>query len=257
MRSPANPQPPPRSSPLVITIDGPGGSGKSTVAKCLARQLRFAYLDTGATYRMLAYAATQQHLHPVADADRIARLARRLPMTLLVDEKGLFRVRLAGVDVSREIRTEEVTEAAALIAQHPAVRQALVRRQRQLANTHGVVVEGRDTGSVVFPRASFKFFLTASASTRARRRQRELAQMYGSQSPLAQVHEQLRFRDGLDRRRRVGPLVKPAGAITIDTTHRVVGQVVRAMLGHIRKHAASAKPHAAGHKRTLAKTARQ
>lgn len=221
---------------MIITIDGPGGSGKSTVARRLAQRLRVAYLDTGATYRVLAYAATQHNFHPVADADRIAQLARRLPITLRVDEDGLFRIRLGGVDVSREIRTEGVTETAALVAQHPAVRQALVKRQRELANTHGVVVEGRDTGSVVFPRATFKFFLTASAATRARRRQRELAQQYGSQTPLAQVQEQLRFRDALDRRRRVGPLVKPRGAITIDTTHRLVGDVVRAMLDHIAKH---------------------
>ena len=204
------------------------------MAKQLAHQLQVAYLDTGATYRMLAYAAMQRHLHPVADADRIAQLVRRLPMALSVDDEGVVHVRLDGIDVSREIRTEEVTETAALVTQHPSVRQALVRRQRELASAHGVVVEGRDTGSVVFPRAPFKFFLTASTEIRARRRQRELAQLYGSQTPIAQVNEQLRFRDGLDRHRRVGPLVKPSGAITIDTTHRTVGQVVRAMLTHIR-----------------------
>lgn len=225
---------PPRSRPLVITIDGPAGVGKSTTAKLLSKALGLAYLDTGATYRTLAYAVRQEQLHPVIDAERIARMARRLPIELLVDERRTLRVRLGGADVTREIRTEEVTEAAALISQHPPVRQAMVQRQRELADRRGVVVEGRDTGSVVFPRATYKFFLDAEPAVRARRRQRELERLYGSRPPIAQIREQLHFRDGLDRHRRVGPLVKPPGAVAIDTTRRTARQVVRAMLAHIR-----------------------
>ena len=225
--------------PFIVTIDGPAGAGKSTTAKLLAKRLGLRYLDTGATYRALAYAARQRHLHPLADVDRIARLAGRLPLSLQLNKEGRLRVRLGGADITREIRSEEVTESAALISQHPAIRMALVKRQRELANRHGVVVEGRDTGSVVFPRARYKFFLTADPSVRARRRQGELAQLYGSRPPIAQVSEQLHFRDGLDRTRRVGPLVEPPGAITIDTTRLSASQVVRAMLLHIRKKAAS------------------
>ena len=237
-------------APLIITIDGPAGVGKSTAAKLLAQRLGLAYLDTGATYRALAYAARQEGLHPMADADRIARMARRLPIELGVDDHGSLRVRLSGADVSTEIRTEEVTEAAALISQHPPVRQALVKRQRELANRHGVprrgsgrrreraridgvVVEGRDTGSVVFPRAPYKFFLDANPSVRARRRQRELKRLYGTRSPIVQIREQLHFRDGLDRTRRVGPLVTPRGAIVFDTSRLTAPQVVSAMLKHI------------------------
>ncbi|MBI4342421.1 MAG: (d)CMP kinase [Candidatus Omnitrophica bacterium] len=220
---------------MVITIDGPAGVGKSTAAKTLARRLGLMYLDTGATYRTLAYAARRRQLHPVADADRIAELARQLPIELRVRDDGSLQVRLSGEDISAAIRTEEVTEAAALVSQHPPVRRALVKRQRELADRHGVVVEGRDTGSVVFPKASHKFFLDADPEVRAHRRQRELARLYGARSPIAQIREQLHFRDGLDRTRRVGPLVKPRGAIAINTTHRTINQVVQMMLRHIRR----------------------
>ena len=197
------------------------------------------YLDTGATYRTLAYAVRQRQLHPLADVDRVVQLARRLPVRLFMQSDGALRVELSGVDVSRAIRTEEVTESAALISQHPAVRGAMVRRQRELAMRYlkaragGVVAEGRDTGSVVFPKATVKFFLDADASVRARRRQEELTRLYGSRTPLAQVRGQLNFRDGLDRNRRVGPLVKPRGAIAIDTTHRSAPDVVRLMLRYL------------------------
>jgi cytidylate kinase len=208
--------------------------GKSTVAKLLARRLGLMYLDTGATYRALAFAACRhEELNPVTDAKAIAALGRRLPLRLRPLPDGSLRVLLNGSDISREIRTEEVTEAAAQISQHPEVRAAMVALQRRLAARQGVVVEGRDTGSVVFPTASHKFFLDADPEVRARRRQRELERLYGSRSPLKQVREQLHFRDGLDRTRRVGPLVKPSGAITIDTTRLSAAQVVRAMLARV------------------------
>jgi cytidylate kinase len=135
--------------------------------------------------------------------------------------------------VTHAIRTEEVSEAAAHISQYPGVRAAMVRRQRELAEARGVVVEGRDTGSVVFPEAPYKFFLTASPLVRAKRRQSELAKRYGSKPPLAQIQEQLHFRDQLDRTRRVGALVKPTGALVIKTSDRTAHQVVQAMRRHI------------------------
>ena len=223
-----------RTSPsLVITIDGPGGVGKSTVAKLLAQRLGLMYLDTGATYRALAYAALERNFNPVTDVEQLTTLARHLPLCLEPMPQGSLRVRLDGIDISRAIRTEQVSEAAAQLSQHPPVRKAMVELQRALANQHGVVVEGRDTGSVVFPCATHKFFLGAHLAVRAKRRQRELAKRYRTQLPLTQVHEQLQFRDGLDLSRRVGPLVKPMGALAIDTTRLTTSQVVARMLQHI------------------------
>lgn len=224
-----------RAKPLVVTIDGPAGVGKSTVATLLAQQLELTYLDTGATYRALALIVVRhEELNPITDAKPIAALGRRLPLKLVRRADGTLKVLLSGEDVSREIRTEEVTEVAAQISQHPEVRQAMVALQRRLAAQHGVVVEGRDTGSVVFPNADHKFFLDADPDTRARRRQRELKEQYGSRSPLELVRQQLHLRDGMDLHRRVGPLVKPKGAVAIDTTHRTIPQVVRAMLDYVR-----------------------
>jgi cytidylate kinase len=242
----------------VVTIDGPAGVGKSTAAKLLARRLRLAYLDTGATYRALAYAALRAGVHPIEEASTLARMARRLPLEFSATPAGTVRVALDGADITKSIRTEEVSEAAAQVSQHARVRAAMVARQRELARLHaqraaagirarpdvvrrsagGIVVEGRDAGSVIFPQAPYKFFLDASPAVRARRRQRELAQLYGASPPLVQVREQMHFRDGLDRTRRVGALVRPRGAIGLDTSHLSASDVVRIMLRHIRAGAA-------------------
>lgn len=246
---PVRPPAHPYTRQLVITIDGPGGVGKSTVAKLLAQRLGVAYLDTGATYRALAHAAIEQRLNPVTDVEHLTTLARGLPLRLEPLADGSLRVWLGEVDVSAQIRTEQVSEAAAQVSQHPAVREAMVTLQRRLANAHGVVVEGRDTGSVVFPHATRKFFLDANPAVRARRRQRELAKRYRTHLPLAQVQEQLQFRDGLDRGRHVGPLVKPSGALAIDTSELTAPQVVRRMLKQIGLQAASSKLQAANVKR--------
>ena len=173
--------------PLIITIDGPGGVGKSTVAKQLAQRLGLAYLDTGATYRALAVEALDQRLSPVTDVEALARLARALRLHLEPTPDGSLRVLIDGRDISTEIRNEQISEAAAQLSQHPAIREAMVDLQRRLAEGRGVVVEGRDTGSVVFPQASHKFFLEADPAIRAQRRQRELTKRYGTQPPLAEV----------------------------------------------------------------------
>ncbi|HBH96401.1 MAG TPA: cytidylate kinase [Candidatus Omnitrophica bacterium] len=244
---PADMAPAPRhrsTRPLVITIDGPAGAGKSTAAKLLAKQLGLMYLDTGATYRALAYAALRRRID-LADRRRLARLGRALPIRLKPLESGAVRVLLNGEEVTRPIRTERVTEAAAILAQYPSVRQAMVRLQRRLAaaslaaggtpspardvparSQAGVVAEGRDTGSVVFPHARYKFFLTASTSIRATRRQEELRGVEGRAPSVARIARKLRQRDRLDRTRRTGPLIKPAGCIVLDTSHLGIEDVV-------------------------------
>ena len=206
------------ADPLIITIDGPAGVGKSTVAKLLARRLGLKYVDTGATYRTLAYHAIRKGLDP-RDEAAMLRLARSLR---------------AVIRQSARIRTERVTDAAAAVAQHPKVRGELVRLQRRLARRSPCVVEGRDTGSVVFPNARHKFFLTANVRVRARRRQQELRQVQGHAPEVGLIAKQLRQRDGLDLRRRIGPLVKPAGAVVLDTSELSVGEVVRRLLRRVK-----------------------
>jgi cytidylate kinase len=218
-------------APVVITIDGPAGAGKSTVAKRLASRLGLLYLDTGATYRALAFEALRLGVDPMDEAG-VAKLSRSIRILLRRSSDGI-RVLLDGEDVTETIRTERVTEAAAAIAQHPRVRAEMVRLQRRLAKSGRVIAEGRDTGSVVFPRAPYKFFLTARTTIRARRRRSEMRAAQGKPPRLEVIARQLRRRDHLDRTRSVGPLVKPPDAIVLDTTALSVQEVVARMLQHL------------------------
>ena len=221
-----------RQGGLIITIDGPAGVGKSTAAKLLAKRLGLSYLDTGATYRALAYAALSRGLDP-HDARALLRLVRTLRLQLRQSPEDGLRVILDGCDVTRKIRTERVTDAAAIVAQYPRLRAELVRLQRRLTDGQRVVAEGRDTGSVVFPRAACKFFLTAAASVRARRRQRELRSLQARAPSVAVIAHQLKARDRLDRRRAVGPLIRPPRAILLNTSHLRAEEVVERMLRHV------------------------
>jgi cytidylate kinase len=215
----------------VITMDGPAGAGKSSVARRLAAALGFRYVDTGAMYRAVALAAVERGL-PLEDPDRLVALVRRLDLRL--EGSDPVHVFLDGREVTDAIRTPAVSEAAAQIATLAPVRALLVDRQRQLAATGGVVLEGRDTGTVVWPQAELKVFLTASATVRAERRQQELAAR-GEPLEDERVLEQLRERDRRDAQRAASPLVPAEDAVVVDTTALELDEVVRLLLLLVRE----------------------
>ncbi len=207
----------------VIAIDGPAGSGKSTVGKRLAAQLGLEYLDTGAMYRGVTFAALRRGIDP-ADADVVARLAEQVELdlqdgTLIVD----------GVDATIEIRGPEVTRAVSLVAANPAVRKELVRRQREWAEAHGGgVLEGRDIGSVVFPDAALKVYLTASPEVRAERRSKEVTDL-----DYATVAADIARRDAADQGRDDSPLAQAEGALVVDTSDRDVDEIVASLVSRL------------------------
>jgi len=222
---------------MIITIDGPAGSGKSTAAKELAKALGLAYLDTGAMYRAVTLAALRENVD-LQDADALTALAERVDLRLErrgdgggagQGAGGEILVRLNGRDVTREIRSAEVTDHAHYVARAAGVRRVLVSMQRRLgaelaATAGGVVAEGRDQGSVVFPDADVKFYLDAAPEVRARRRFEEM-RADGQQVTYRAVLEALVQRDGRDRNRAVAPLVKPDGAVELDTSEMTVEDV--------------------------------
>ena len=198
---------------LIITIDGPAGAGKSTAARGLAERLGYFYLDTGATFRAVAFRARELGVS-LEDASSLGKIARESEIRFAGDHNE--RILLDGEDVSEPIRTADVTEAASRIAVFPEVRRPLMELWRKLGQDGGVVLEGRDTGTVVFPEAGLKFFLVAEESVRAGRRYRERADEPGVTEK--RVGEELRERDRVDQARRHAPLVKATDAIQVDTT---------------------------------------
>jgi CMP/dCMP kinase len=210
-----------------IAIDGPAGVGKTTTAKALAERFGLLYVDTGAMYRALAVIAAGKGISP-DDAEASAVLARRITVRLEEDASGALKVVGDGRDLTQAIRTPEASDGASRISVHPDVRTQLVGWQRELAKNHGVVMEGRDIGTVVLPDAEAKIFLTASAQERARRRQRELAGR-GVRVALEQVLWDIEERDARDRNRETSPLRPAPDAVVVDCTAFELNEQVAAV----------------------------
>ncbi len=207
----------------VIAIDGPAGSGKSTVAKALAARLNLDYLDTGAMYRAVAFAAIQKQINP-SEIEEITEIARSLDLEL-TEESCVVN----GVDATTEIRGSEVTLLVSQVATMPEVRIEMVKRQRAWAETrNGGVMEGRDIGSVVFPDAMLKIYLTASEEVRAARRAAEV-----KEGDVATIAADIERRDAVDTQRTASPLVEAEDAIVVDTSAMTLQQVVDHVIGLI------------------------
>ena len=212
----------------VITIDGPSGAGKGTVARIVAEQLGWHLLDSGAIYRVLAVAA-QHHNIAVDDEDSLLPVAAHLDVQFQICSEGEGKVILEGEDVSNAIRTEEIGALASKVAAFPRVREALLRRQRAFKVAPGLVADGRDMGTVVFTQAPVKVFLTASAEERAQRRFNQLNEK-GFDVKIGRLLDDIRQRDERAPNRTVAPLVPAEGALIIDSTELSIDEVVSKIL---------------------------
>lgn len=220
----------------VVAIDGPGSSGKGTVGVLLAEKLDSLFVDTGAMYRALAVRALRLG-EDLEDQDRLATLARRCRIRFDKPQAGDawgYRVIIDDHDVTEEIRTPAIDMASSRISAYSQVHAIMVEKQRHLAREGGVIMEGRDIGTVVLPDADIKFFLTASAQVRAQRRHLQMKN-WGRELDRHQLEEQLRQRDAADSQREVAPLRQAPDAIVVDTTDLSIAQVLETMLIHLQK----------------------
>ena len=214
-----------------IAIDGPAGAGKSTVAKMVAKKLGYTYIDTGAMYRAVTLKALRDGVD-LYDSTALGRLAAVTPVSLQAGEDAGLRVFLDGEDVSDEIRSQEVSRSVSLVAMVPEVRKRMVELQKAMAGRGGVVMEGRDIGTVVIPDAPVKIFLTASMSERAKRRREELAAK-GNIIGQDQMEEEIIKRDQIDTTRETAPLIPAPDAEIIDSTSFSVEQVVDMIIARV------------------------
>jgi cytidylate kinase len=218
------------SQSIIIAIDGPSGAGKSTLGRMLARELKLLYLDTGAMYRAVALSVIEAGVS-TTDARAVAALAERAEIKLEGDPDSL-RVTLDGRDISDEIRTEEVGHTASVISAIPEVRRTLVERQREMSRSGGVVLDGRDIGTIVFPDADLKFFLTAAPEARAERRYQE-ERVRERDASFEETLEEINARDRRDSTREDSPLVIADDAIVIDSTELSIEEVFERMLSAV------------------------
>lgn len=212
---------------MIIAIDGPAGAGKSTVAKAVSRRLNYLYIDTGAMYRAVAWKVLQAGI-AFEDTERIGHLAReeRIELHGSVDNLHIF---LNDEEITQEIRTPEVSQAASIVSAIPAVRRALVARQQEMGRVGNVVMEGRDIGTVVFPMAEVKIFLDASTDARAQRRFAE-EQEKGIAASVEETRAAIELRDNRDSSRADSPLVQAPDAVYIDSSHFTIEEVIEQVL---------------------------
>ena len=210
-----------------IAIDGPAGAGKSTIAKALAKELGYHYVDTGAIYRTVAYFLDLWGVSP-KDVDAVERYIDELSIQIEYDETGKQHMLMNGMDVTDDIRTQDISQKASLVSAHKVVRDMLLDMQRDVAKQHNVIMDGRDIGTVVLPNATVKIFLTASAEVRAKRRTDELLAK-GQQADFAQTLKDIQQRDYQDTHRPIAPLKQAADAVLLDTSDMNIQQVVEAM----------------------------
>ena len=210
-----------------IAIDGPAGAGKSTMAKRLARELGYYYVDTGAIYRTVAYFLDLLGVSP-KDADGVERYIDELTINIEYDEDGKQHMLMNGMDVTDEIRTQDISQKASLVSAHPLVREVLLDMQRDVAKAHNVIMDGRDIGTVVLPKADVKIFLTASAEVRAKRRYDELIAK-GQKANLEQVLKEIQQRDYQDTHREIAPLKMARDSVKLDTSDLDIDGVIAAM----------------------------
>ena len=217
---------------LVIAIDGPSGAGKSTAARLLAKRLGYIYIDTGAMYRAIGWKAQQERVDP-ADDKKLSDLCARSVVTIKKDNNDP-RFYVDGIDVTGEIRTPEMGMMASAVSKSPAVRARLLTLQRDLGKGGGVVMDGRDIGTVVFPDADVKFFLDASATERGKRRYLEL-KAKGMDVDLGQITREIEERDQQDRGREIAPLKKAEDALLIDSTVLNIEETIEQMVSVVEK----------------------
>ena len=216
-----------------IAIDGPAGAGKSTIARRLARELGYRYVDTGAIYRTVAYFFDLWGVAP-KDIDGIRRYIDELTIGISYDENGVQHMIMNGMDVTEDIRTQEIGQKASIISAHAIVRDLLLDMQRETAEKYDVIMDGRDIGTVVLPKATVKIFLTASAEVRAQRRTKEL-QEKGQKADYQKILKEIQQRDYQDTHRDIAPLKMARDSVKLDTSDLDIDGVIAAMKDIIAK----------------------